>query len=152
MTTHTVILEQDSETGDVILPLNNEILASIGVKEGDTVNFTDNEDGTFSITKAADDITRPMEDWDSVQWECFKNWIVNALYNTKVAITFTKKDGTERVMQCTLKPNLLPKKEIKEDKAPRKQSENTIAVYDLEANAWRSFTIKSVKCVSFAVK
>jgi hypothetical protein len=93
-----------------------------------------------------------MEDWDSIQWECFKNWIVNTLYNTKVTITFTKKDGTERVMQCTLKPNLLPKKEVKEDKAPRKQSEHTVVVYDLEAEAWRSFTLKSVKRVSFETK
>jgi hypothetical protein len=151
MTTYTVILEQDPETGDVILPLSNEILETIGVKENDTVNFTDNQNGTFSITKATDDITHPMEDWDSIQWECFKNWIVNTLYNTKVTITFTKKDGTERVMQCTLKPSLLPKKEVKEDKADRKKSEHTIAVYDLEAKDWRSFTLKSVKGVSFAV-
>ena len=116
MTTYTVILEQDSETGDVVLPLSNEILEYIGVKEGDMVNFTDNQNGTFSIAKAAEDITQPMEDWDSIQWECFKNWIINSLYNTKVTITFTKKDGTERVMECTLKPSLLPKKEIKEDK------------------------------------
>ena len=152
MTTYTVILEQDSETGDVVLPLSNEILEYIGVKEGDMVNFTDNQNGTFSIAKAAEDITQPMEDWDSIQWECFKHWIINALYNTKVTITFTKKDGTERVMECTLKPSLLPKKEIKEDKAPRKQSEHTIAVYDLEAKAWRSVTLKSVKSVSFAMK
>jgi hypothetical protein len=55
-------------------------------------------------------------------------------------------------MQCTLKPNLLPKKEVKEDKADRKKSEHTIAVYDLEAKDWRSFTLKSVKRVSFETK
>ena len=152
MTTYTVILEQDPETGDVILPLSNEILESIGVKENDMVNFTDNQNGTFSITKATDDITRPMEDWDSVQWECFKNWLINVLYTTKATVTFIKKDGTERVMQCTLKPGLLPNKEVNEDKTPRKKSENTVAVYDLEAKDWRSFTISSVKGVSFAMK
>ena len=152
MTTHTIILEQDTETGDVILPLSNGILDSIGVRQGDMANFTDNQNGTFSITKATDDITRPLEDWDDIQWECFKNWLTNVLYTTKATVTFTKKDGTERVMECTLDPNLLPKKEIIEDKVPRKKSENTLAVYDLEAKDWRSFTLLSVKGVSFAVK
>ena len=151
MNTHTVFLEQDPETGDIILPLNDEILASIGVKEGDMVTIMDREDGSFSITKA-EDITQPKEDWNNVQWECFKRWLINVLHTTKVTVNFTKKDGTERVMLCTLKPSLLPKKEVNEDKPSRKKPENTLAVYDLEAQGWRSFTISSVKGVSFTVK
>ena len=50
-------------------------------------------------------------------------------------------------MRCTLNPNDLPTQDITESKEPRKKSENTIAVYDLDAQAWRSFTIRSVKNV-----
>jgi hypothetical protein len=82
-------------------------------------------------------------------WEVFKLWIKELLQSTVVTVTFTKKDGTDRVMRCTLNPKVLPAQEIKEDRIPRKQSENTMAVYDVEAKAWRSFTIRSVKNIEF---
>jgi hypothetical protein len=65
-----------------------------------------------------------------------------------LTVLFTKKDGTEREMLCTLLPEHLPvvdKKEGDEVKPLKKQSEDSIAVWDLEAKAWRSFRIDSVK-------
>jgi hypothetical protein len=67
-------------------------------------------------------------------------------------VTFTKSDGTERVMKCTLVPEQLPKVEIKEDATPRKESTTTMRVFDLEKNEWRSFTIKKVKQVNFTIE
>lgn len=81
----------------------------------------------------------------------FRGWLKGLLTVQPATITFMKKDGTERVMKCTLRSDLLPAVEIKEDKAPRKQNDSALAVYDLEANGWRSFTVASVKCVSFAI-
>jgi hypothetical protein len=46
---------------------------------------------------------------------------------------------------------MLPAVEIKEDKTPRKQSTSSIAVYDLDAQGWRSFTVNAVKRVSFTM-
>jgi hypothetical protein len=55
-------------------------------------------------------------------------------------------------MKCTLNPEQLPKVEVKEDKEPRKQkTDDVVAVYDLEANGWRSFTLRAVKRVEFAL-
>ena len=64
-----------------------------------------------------------------------------------LSVTFLKKDGTERTMKCTLKPDLLPPQtdleEAVEKKAPRTES---IAVWDLEKEAWRSFRFDSIIC------
>jgi bifunctional DNA-binding transcriptional regulator/antitoxin component of YhaV-PrlF toxin-antitoxin module len=47
----TITLEDDPETGDLIMPLSVEILESAGWKEGDTLEWIDNENGTWSLRK-----------------------------------------------------------------------------------------------------
>lgn len=47
----TIVLDQDPETGDLIMPLSDEILESAGWKEGDTLEWIDNENGTWSLRK-----------------------------------------------------------------------------------------------------
>jgi hypothetical protein len=83
--------------------------------------------------------------------DVFRGWLKGVLTVQPATITFTKKDGTERVMNCTLRSDMLPAVEIKEDKTPRKQSTSSIAVYDLDAQGWRSFTVNAVKRVSFTM-
>ena len=80
-------------------------------------------------------------------------WLKGVLVSTTATVTFTKVDGTERVMKCTLEPEKIPKIEIKEDAKPRKQSDSTKAlrVFDLEKNEWRSFTIKNIKRIEFTI-
>ena len=51
MKSYTVTLEEDPETGDLILPFPEDMLKEVGWKEGDTLDWGDNKDGTFSITK-----------------------------------------------------------------------------------------------------
>jgi hypothetical protein len=51
MKSYTVILEEDPETGDLILPFPEDMLKEVGWKEGDTLDWGDNKDGTFSIIK-----------------------------------------------------------------------------------------------------
>lgn len=110
------------------------------------------EDGNFRLMNQPDiSIDQPNEAWTDKEWNTFAEWIKGVLRSGKVTLTFTKKDGSLRVMQCTLNPDILPKVEIKEDRPERKKPENTIAVYDLEANGWRSFTINSVKRVQFTI-
>ena len=74
-------------------------------------------------------------------------WLKDLLSVTQVTVTFTKVDGTERVMKCTLKADQLPPVVIKEDAKPRKETTSTKAlrVFDVEKQEWRSFTIKNVK-------
>ena len=47
----TVNLEEDPETGDLILPLNDDILEQTGWKTGDNIDWTDNKDGSWTMKK-----------------------------------------------------------------------------------------------------
>ena len=97
----------------------------------------------------------PTKDWTDSDWNKFTSWLNGMLkINENMTITFTKVDGTERVMNCTLKPELLPVVEVKplsEGKQPRKESTTSIRVFDLEKKEWRSFTIKNVTRVEFSI-
>lgn len=75
---------------------------------------------------------------------------VKKLLQDKICeVTFEKKDGSERVMKCTLKASELPPVEIKEDADTKQRAENpdVLAVWDMEAKGWRSFRLDSVKKV-----
>jgi hypothetical protein len=79
-----------------------------------------------------------------------REWLRGLLRDEKVTITFTKKDETERVMVCTLKEEKIPS-----EKAPKNtgksQSDDAIAVFDLEKQDWRSFRFDSVKKIEFSL-
>jgi hypothetical protein len=47
----TVTLEEDPETGDLILPFSNEMLEEVGWKEGDVLEWIDNKNGSWSLVK-----------------------------------------------------------------------------------------------------
>ena len=47
----SVTVEEDPDTRDLFLPLPADLLESQGWKEGDTLNWHDNEDGTWALTK-----------------------------------------------------------------------------------------------------
>jgi hypothetical protein len=81
-----------------------------------------------------------------------RKWITSLLLQGPTKVTFTKKDGTERVMNCTTNPDLVPAVEIVESvesKPVRKVNEEVMPVYDLEAKAWKSFRWDSIKQVRF---
>ena len=84
-------------------------------------------------------------------WDKFTTWLNQMLRIGPSTITFTKADGTDRVMKCTLEEDKLPKVELKEGAKPRKESTTSMRVFDLEKNEWRSFTIKNVKRVEFSI-
>lgn len=53
--TWTVALEEDGD--NVILPLPQEILDHLDIKEGDTLKWKDNGNGTWSLRKIRDKFT-----------------------------------------------------------------------------------------------
>ena len=81
------------------------------------------------------------------------DWLKGILPTTEATITFTKVDGTERVMKCTLEADKLPPVVVKEDAKPRKQTDSTKAlrVSDLDKKEWRSFTIKNLKRIELTI-
>jgi hypothetical protein len=85
----------------------------------------------------------------------FKN-DVNILLDEGIAeVKFTKRDGSDRVMLCTLNSDLIPEKAFgnPEDwNYPEQPAESTriknpdiAVVWDLQKEAWRSFRYDSVQ-------
>jgi hypothetical protein len=83
----------------------------------------------------------------------FKKWLRSHLALGLVTVTFTKKDGTERVMECTTSPTIVPAEPIVEgvEKKEKKVNEDIMPVYDIEAQGWRSFRWDSVKQISITL-
>ena len=72
-------------------------------------------------------------------------YLKQALLDDVVEVLFVKKDGTERRMICTLKPDLLPAQTDLEEQVQKKTSNpDVLAVWDLENQGWRSFRYDSV--------
>jgi len=49
--TWTVTLEEDPETGELILPFPEEMLQDAGWQEGDVLEWIDSKNGTWSLVK-----------------------------------------------------------------------------------------------------
>jgi len=99
----------------------------------------------------------PNSEWTEEQWTTFREWLVSHLKMGSVVVTFNKKDGSERVMTCSLQPELLPPMPIHESNTDnpidfpkvKKENLNNLSVYDLTAQGWRSFIVKNVTNISF---
>jgi hypothetical protein len=55
--TWSVYLQTDPKTGDLILPLSDEMTAGLGWEIGDTLEWIDNKDGTWTIKKKVNPLT-----------------------------------------------------------------------------------------------
>ena len=57
-TTWTITLEEaDDGSGDLVLPLTDEIMESAGWKSADTLNWIDNKDGTWILKKVENELS-----------------------------------------------------------------------------------------------
>ena len=75
----------------------------------------------------------------------FKKWLKSHLLYGPVTVVFTKKDGTERQLICTLKPDLLPVQTDLEEAVQKKTpNPDVLAVWDIENKGWRSFRYDSI--------
>lgn len=98
-----------------------------------------------------------MQTMQANQTPEFKTWLKGILHDEYVkdlCVVFTKKDGTERELFCTLAESKIPA-----DKQPKTQEANSTVgrsvsddaqrVFDTEKQEWRSFRWDSVKQVRF---
>jgi hypothetical protein len=87
------------------------------------------------------------------EFEEFKTWTLGVLHDeniTDLCVTFTKKDGTNRDMRCTLCEGRIPAdKQPKTEGTGSKDSGSAVRVFDTEKSEWRSFRWDSVTKVSF---
>ena len=79
-----------------------------------------------------------------------QEWLIGVLRDFIVEVKFTKKDGTDRVMQCTLQESSIPDS-AKPKGSNRAISEDSLRVFDTEKNEWRSFRWDSIKTIKFEV-
>lgn len=86
--------------------------------------------------------------WNEVDQKSFRDWINGHLKMGPVTVTFSKKDGTERIMVCTLKEESIKFQEKKTGKV-KEVNEEVCPVFDIEKQEWRSFRYDSVKEVKF---
>ena len=49
---YEVITQEDPETGDLIIPIPQQVLDQLGLKEGDDVEFEVGDNGTIFVKKA----------------------------------------------------------------------------------------------------
>jgi WYL_2, Sm-like SH3 beta-barrel fold len=79
-----------------------------------------------------------------------REWLRGMLRVGEMTVTFEKLDGTTRKMLCTLAES-----EIPEEKRPKNsgkaQSDESIAVFDVEKQDWRSFRYDSVRQIQFSI-
>ena len=70
-----------------------------------------------------------------------KTEAINALKSDIVDVTFTKTDGTQRQMRCTLKDEFIGSYTPSQNAKPRKENPNpvNVSVWDVDKNGWRSF-------------
>lgn len=86
---------------------------------------------------------------DVKEQEHFRKWLRGVLKTEKVELTFKKKDGTIRVMNCTLLESELP--ETEKNKEAQKENEASMPVFDLDKKEWRAFRFDSVKQINFTL-
>jgi len=79
-----------------------------------------------------------------------RDGLIDLLRHNIVEVTFTKVNGDERVMKCTLQPTYIPNASTRNGELviERAASSNNVSVWDINANGWRSFRVVNVKSVS----
>lgn len=79
-----------------------------------------------------------------------KDELVDLLHNNDMKIVFTKADGSERTMICTLRSDAIVQYEKKTDKERTVvPNPDAVTVWDLEAEGFRRVTIS--KIISYEV-
>lgn len=78
-----------------------------------------------------------------------KENLLDMLRNNVVTVTFTKLDGTERIMKCTLLGEYVPAPLTNNQVLLQENrgSDNNISVWDTEVQDWRSFRVSNVKSI-----
>ena len=105
--------------------------------------------------------TQYQEADDQVK-EQIRSWVRGLLTNSEVTVTFTKADGTDRDMLCTLDHSRIPVSIakpisttapvdgiVRESKKPKKEPDpHSIRVFDLDKQEWRSFRFERLRKVT----
>ena len=77
-----------------------------------------------------------------------RDFLIEKLRTGEVTVKFTKADGTDRIMRCTLQQDIIvPYQKVHgKDTTERTKEKNddVVSVWDVEKDAWRSFKLSSL--------
>jgi hypothetical protein len=76
--------------------------------------------------------------------------ILKDLRQSVIEVIFNKVNGDQRVMHCSLRPDLLPetyRNDVNEEINSHQTNADVIAAWDVQKGGWRSFRIDSVTYV-----
>jgi hypothetical protein len=80
----------------------------------------------------------------------FKKWLKSMLAMGPVTVSFKKKDGTERKMNCTLQEGVVVPHEKTTDRV-KEINDEVCAVWDIDKGAWRSFRYDSIVTINLDI-
>lgn len=75
---------------------------------------------------------------------------LDLLHKYKLEIAFVKKDGSDRVMLCTLRSDLLPPYDG-DGGSTKKPDEANLTVWDIESQGFRKIQISTIKSVQVMI-
>jgi len=133
--------EYGNMTADEIeeqLPTNLDEMFSISQYQRDCES-----DEEWDPEEALQEIVDSMEEPTEI------DLLKEKLHQGVVKVVFVKKDGTERTMLATLNEELIPEDRKPKGTGAKVDNGNTVAVYDTEADGWRSFNFDSVKEIDY---
>ena len=93
------------------------------------------------------------DNWNELTADQRNNWLRDAL-KEDLSVTFTKVDGTERTMPCTLREGIIPAKPVdigSKSNEKRLANMNVLSVWCLDKQEWRSFRINNVISKNFTI-
>ena len=73
----------------------------------------------------------------------FAEYLRGYLSESTITVTFTKKDGTSRVMKCTKQSDLIPA-EMQPKGTGSTPTGDAVSVFDLDKQEWRSFNTSNI--------
>ena len=76
--------------------------------------------------------------------------LIQDLKNAVCEVTFTKVNGEQRVMRCTLDNKHIPQPvdyHYIDEQHAKKENLDVVAVWDLHVNGWRSFRVANVSYI-----
>ena len=77
----------------------------------------------------------------------FADYLRGYLSESTITVTFTKKDGTSRVMKCTRDSSIIPLAKLpKEDpaKSAKTPTGDAVQAFDLDLGEWRAFNTGNI--------
>lgn len=80
----------------------------------------------------------------------FKKSFIGLLETNEVEVVFTKVNGEERTMRCTLMPSAF--KDYEFVSSQKKYHSDVCSVWDLDEKDWRAFRFESIKKFSLIIE